>query len=136
MLTNPRTVVAVAGIFFVKKTGKRYTQKTGKNRLAVRYVTTNQERPLSTLSEGAKTRREFTADKPHLTACLCPCGAGLNAPTPQEYKQAEKRLIRAMAHYVNPHPPAVCSRGVVQTLNRNPKGTPDLAFDESSNGER
>lgn len=50
--------------------------------------------------------------------------------TPDHTKKIKKRFIRALAHFVNQHPRLVFLTRCRQMLNRNPKGTPDLAFDD------
>ena len=49
---------------------------------------------------------------------------------PRSHQKNQKRFIRALAHFVNQHPRLVFLTGCRQSLNRNPKGTPDLAFDD------
>ncbi len=55
-----------------------------------------------------------------------------NAPNsdPRSHKKNQKRFIRALAHSVNQHPQTVFLTGCRQSINRNPKGTPDLSFDD------
>lgn len=50
--------------------------------------------------------------------------------TPDHTKKNQNRSIRALAHSVNQHPQTGFLTGCRQSINRNPKGTPDLSFDD------